>query len=225
MWMHYVYIHRRASDGEIFYVGKGTATKRKGHQRAYDLKSRNLYWRRVAKKHGVVVEIIASCESDKEAQTQEIRLIAEIGRLDLGTGPLVNMTDGGEGQAGLIISDELRRKRSINSSGKRSAEWVKSIRAARKNGGNGGVVKFGDKLPESWVANLAAAKVGDKNPYFGKPSPPSKKVRNAKTGAIYDSIARAAAAEGIGLKALYQYLDGTRRNKTPLMRVGDGLLV
>ncbi len=219
MWMHYVYIHRRESDGRIFYVGKGAA------KRAHETCSRNVHWRRTVAKHGLIVEIIMTCENDKEAQAQEIRLIAEIGRRDLGMGPLVNMTDGGEGHTGIIVSEELRRIRSVNSSGPRSPEWVKAIRAARKNGGNGGVVKHGDKLPASWVANLAAAKVGDKNPWFGKPSPPSKKVRNTKTGAIYDSIARAAAAEGVSVKALYQYLDGSRRNRSPLVRVGDGLLV
>lgn len=217
-----------ASDGTPFYVGKGAArTKNKVQtfERSRASISRSRLWRSIVAAHGLQVEIVMSCQTDSEAQEQEMRLIRQIGRLDLRCGSLVNLTDGGEGHAGIVASDELRRKRRINSSGKRSPEWIAACRVARKNGGNGGVVKRGDKLPPSWVANLAAAKVGDKNPYFGKPSPPSKKVRNTETGAVYDSIARAAIAEGISAKALYQYLDGTRSNRSSLVRVGDGMLV
>lgn len=228
MWRYYVYIHRKASDGAPFYVGKGAVRARhkvQTFERSKDRVSRNKAWLSTVAEHGVTVEIVMSCQTDAEAQEQEARLIAEIGRIDLRQGPLVNLTDGGEGHAGIIVSDELRRKRSINSRGPRSPEWIASIRASRKNGGNGGVVKSGDKLPASWVANISAAKMGDKNPQFGKIGARAKKVRNAITGAVYDSIDQAAAAEGLNPKTLYQYLDGTRLNKTPLMRVSDGVLV
>jgi len=48
----------------------------------------------------------------------------------------------------------------------------------------------------------------------------SKSVQNTETGAVYGSIAEAARAEGLNAKTLYQYLDGTRRNLTPLRRAG-----
>lgn len=222
MWRHYVYIHRKASDGSPFYVGKGSLRARQksqGCERALTHDSRNRAWRNVVAKHGLVVEVVASCADDAIAQSLERKLIAELGRRNAGSGPLINLTDGGDGHAGIIVSDDLRRKRSANAKGPRSDAWVQSIRRARKNGGNGGVVKRGDKLPENWRSSLATGKLGEKNPYFGKPTPVSKKVINTVTGAVYDSIARAAEAEGVNAKTLYQYLDGARPNRTPLARL------
>lgn len=222
MWRHYVYIHFKASDGQPFYVGKGAMRKRDKidtYYRACEDHFTNKHWQRIVDKYGIVINIIASCINDLEAQRLEKEIIAIIGRADLGNGPLVNKTDGGEGSWGFIPSEETRRKRSIASSGPRSEAFKIAIRKARKNGGNGGVVKLGDKLSEEWRKNLAKGKLGDKNPWFGIPSPPSKKVKNTHTGAIYDSIYRAAKAENINPKTLYQYLDGTRRNKSPLVRI------
>jgi hypothetical protein len=220
MWAHYVYMHRKASDGEPFYVGKGKLRRSMlSYERAHEHVSRNPIWRRIEKKHGLAVEIIAHCISDNEAQRLERQLIAEIGRRDIGTGPLVNLTDGGDGHAGIIASAELRAVRSKHASGKRSDAWIKSIRLARKNGGNGGVVKHGDKLPSGWRRSLARSKTGERNPYFGKPTAVSKRVVNTLTGAQYDSIARAAAAEGLNASVLYQYLDGTRKNTTALAKL------
>lgn len=51
---YYVYLHRRATDNKVFYVGKG-----KG-KRAFDNSSRNDYWQNTVNKHGLTVEIIYS---------------------------------------------------------------------------------------------------------------------------------------------------------------------
>lgn len=220
MWPHYIYLHRKASNGEPFYIGKGKLRRSmKGYERAHACDHRSAFWGRVVTKHGFIVEIIAHCITDTEAQRLERQLISEYGRKNIGRGPLVNLTDGGDGHAGIIVSAALRALRSKNSRGKRSEAWTASIRASRKNGGNGGVVKRGDKLPEKWMQSLSRSKLGDKNPYFGKPSPPSKKVKNLHTGAIYDSISRAAAAEDLSAKTLYQWLDGSRLNRSPLVRM------
>lgn len=222
MWRHFVYLHQRQSDGVTFYIGKGSMPKKaksQAYDRAYETTSRNRIWQRTVAKHGIQIEIVASCIDDSEAQRLERALILAIGRRDLGLGPLINLTDGGDGSAGIIQTNSARAKRSAAASRPRSPAWIASIRAARRGGGNGGVVKAGDKLPESWKANIAAAKIGVLNPFFGKPSPPSKKVVNRDTGAVYDSIARAAKAEGVPAYMLYQYLDGTRRNRTPLERL------
>jgi hypothetical protein len=217
MWRHYVYIHRRLDTLKIFYVGKGShkvGFKKQTFDRARDHTNRNLYWNRIVDKADYQIEILCSCQTDKEAQKIETELIAFIGRHNL-----CNMTDGGDGSAGLIKSEETRRKHSIDASKPRSEAWIKSIRVARKNGGNGGVVKKGDKLPAGWVANLAAAKMGNKNPYFGKPTAVAKLVLNLDSGIYYESVNAAALAHGINPKTLYQYLDGSRINKTNLKMV------
>jgi len=226
MWRHYIYIHFRESDSVPFYVGKGTIHKRTKDKFARACEPHNNYhWQNTVNKHGIVIHLVLSCKTDKEAQLQEIKLIKEIGRYDLGTGPLVNKTNGGDGICGLVISDELRKKRSLAAQGPRSQEWINSVRLARKNGGNGGVVKHGDKLPETWVANLAAAKVGNKNPMYGKTGGlhhNARKVIDVKSGKIYSAIGIAADAVGLKMKTLYNMLSGHRPNKTTL-RFEDGL--
>lgn len=217
MWRHYVYQHRRESDGRVFYVGKGTVRARLKEQvceRAFDRSSRNPHWMRVVAKHGVSVEIIASFQADSDAQEFERFLIAQYGRDNL-----VNMTDGGDGCAGLSASDSARAKLSVLAKRPRTDAWVNSIRRARKGGGNGGVVKCGDTLPESWRKNIAATKLGERNPMFGKTGaahPNSRKVRDKETGEIYDSVLIAANNHGHKMKTLYNWLSGHRPNPTAL---------
>lgn len=218
MWRHYIYIHFRKSDGVPFYVGKGafrTRCKTQSYERAI-APHNNLHWERTADKHGLVINVIMSCQTDSEAQKQERRIIKEIGRQDLGTGPLVNKTDGGDGHSGIVASTELREKRRINSSGPRSQAFIDAVRAARKNGGNGGVVKLGDKLPEEWVRNLSASKMGAKNPHYGKTTKIARKVVDSFTGTVYPSVSKAAEDFKINMKTLYNMLSGHRINNTSL---------
>lgn len=214
MWRHYVYVHRRADSGAVFYVGKGTVRQKLKEQvceRAFDLAGRNKHWHRIVAKHGLIVEVIASFRDDGEAMEHERRLIAEYGRATL-----ANLTDGGDGCAGINPSPEARAKLSDAAKRPRSAAWVQSIRAARKNGGNGGVVKRGDKLPTSWKANLAAAKVGPKNPMYGKRGPMARAVIDFATGDCYPTVEAAAAARGLKMKTLYNWLSGHRPNVTTM---------
>lgn len=88
--MFYIYVHRKATTREIFYVGKGKK------RRAYE-GERNNFWRKVVKKHGIVVEILEIGYQEWYAHEREVELIALYGRRDIGLGPLVNLTDGGEG--------------------------------------------------------------------------------------------------------------------------------
>lgn len=100
-----VYRHRRNDNLEIFYIGIGKEAKR-----AYSTKDRNKYWHNIVNKCGYTVEIIANPKTWEEACDLEMLLISEYGRKDLGTGNLVNMTDGGEGSLGLVHTDETKAK-------------------------------------------------------------------------------------------------------------------
>ena len=97
----YTYVHRTADTGSVFYVGKG-----KG-QRAYTKFNRTKFWTHVANKHGVIVEIVATWETEAEALADEIRLIAELRALGV---RLVNLTAGGEGASGQVFTEETKRK-------------------------------------------------------------------------------------------------------------------
>lgn len=102
----YVYVNKKASDGEIFYVGKGRG------RRAWT-KKRNPFWQNVANKHGVLTEIVSSGLSEQEAFCHERKLIARFGR-----SRLCNFTDGGEGASGYVWSEEGRQKISENLRGR-----------------------------------------------------------------------------------------------------------
>lgn len=104
----YVYVHKKKTTGEVFYVGKGRG------RRAWDKHSRSDFWNYVVEKHGLIVEIVAQNLQEWYAYELETELILKYGRSDIGTGTLVNFTDGGEGASGLAqteYSKELASKR------------------------------------------------------------------------------------------------------------------
>lgn len=87
-------------NGTPYYVGKG-----KG-DRAFRTNRRI----RPPKDKSRIVFHTKDLSEDK-AFALEVELIAKYGRIDNGTGILRNLTDGGEGASGLIMSDEFRAKR------------------------------------------------------------------------------------------------------------------
>ncbi|MPW17875.1 hypothetical protein GCT13_13245 [Paraburkholderia sp. CNPSo 3157] len=142
--MFYVYVHRKADTGEVFYVGKGTGG------RASLRTGRTEYWRRVADKHGHVVEILEYFESEKLAFKHEIALIS-LHRL---TGvQIVNLTFGGEGASGRVHSVATKEKMSRAHTGKKmSAEAIFKMSIASK----------GRKQKPESIAKTAAANRGRK---------------------------------------------------------------
>ncbi len=105
--MPYVYTHTRLDKNEVFYVGIGL--NHNTHQRAYR-KEGTSYWKKIVNKTEYRVEIVYDKVSWEEACELERDLILRYGRRDLGTGTLVNMTDGGEGSPGRIKSEEELEK-------------------------------------------------------------------------------------------------------------------
>lgn len=201
-----VYVHRRADDGRIFYVGKGSRD-----DRATYFKKRNPYWQSVAAKHGVLVEIVARFDTDALACECEQELISWYGRNNL-----TNLTNGGEGSVAVVMSDATRAKLSELAKAPRTQAWVDSMRAARAGGGNGGVVKTGDRLPAWWREKIAATKVGVANPMHGKRGldhPCSRAVVNVGYGYVFASVQEAADFFGVKMKTLHNQLSGHRPNK------------
>ena len=82
----YVYIHRRADDGRVFYVGKGTK------RRAWQKHKRSKFWQNVATKHGFTVEITRRFKYEHCALVFE-----EITRQAMTCEPLVNLVKCGFG--------------------------------------------------------------------------------------------------------------------------------
>lgn len=113
--MAYVYRHIRLDTNTPFYVGIGT---RANHRRSRTIVKRNQHWKNIVAKTEWLAEIIFDDISLKEAKSKEVEFIALYGRSDLGKGPLVNMTDGGDGTFNWIVSDETKAKMSQRNIGK-----------------------------------------------------------------------------------------------------------
>ena len=117
--MAYIYKHIRTDINEVFYIGIGSDTK---YKRANTENSRNKHWKNVINKTSYIVEIIEDGLSWEDACKREIEIIKYYGRKDLNEGTLVNMTDGGDGVFGFIMSSETKEKISIANSGKQKSE-------------------------------------------------------------------------------------------------------
>lgn len=122
----YVHVHHDTGYPVIFYVGKG-----KGN-RAWTRSARSKMWHWTVAKHGFTHEIVQSGLTDSEAIQIEVKLIKSIGRRDLGLGPLINFTDGGDGVAGRKRSaEEISRTSSKLRGQKRTPEQRANYRAGR----------------------------------------------------------------------------------------------
>ena len=152
----YIYRHIRNDTNEVFYVGKGKIFSRKNpYERAYTNRYRNPHWRNIVSKTEFEVEIMMEFEAETEALAKEIEFIQLYGRRDLGTGTLVNLTDGGEGMSGHKQSPEHRLKNSKAKLGKTlSLELREKLSAQRR-----GVPKS-----EKHKQAMSAANLGEKNP-------------------------------------------------------------
>jgi hypothetical protein len=118
----YVYAHHKPGDDIPFNIGKGTGRRAWKKERAY-----NPRWKNIVNKYGFEVRIVAEHLTEDQALWLEVHQIAAWGRADQGKGPLVNLTDGGEGRSGHIPSKETLEKRSISMKGKNI--WMKGRKA------------------------------------------------------------------------------------------------
>lgn len=97
----YVYVHRRKTDGSIFYVGKGKGLRYKRTQ------SRSEYWQRTVAKYGWTYHVAFPNLTEACAFSIEKMLIASLPRL-------TNICEGGGGATGYKHSDELKEWRRQN---------------------------------------------------------------------------------------------------------------
>jgi hypothetical protein len=112
---YYTYAYLR-EDRTPYYIGKGRGKRIYSKHRKIKVpkcKSRILFL-----KKGL---------TEAEAFKHEVYMIFVLGRKDLGTGILRNLTNGGEGSSGAVVSEETKKKQSVSRTGvPKSEEWKKA---------------------------------------------------------------------------------------------------
>lgn len=119
---HYLYRHIRQDKNQPFYIGIGTKyenkkfkTIRSEYYRAYSKEHRGPAWRGIVKRNSdYLIEIVLESEDYEYIKEKEKEFIKLYGRIDLETGFLVNLTDGGDGLLGAKHSEETRIKMSLS---------------------------------------------------------------------------------------------------------------
>jgi len=101
-------------DYSPFYVGKGKGNRIDQHDNPIDTKSKKNATIVKLKKANLEAIKIKLFENLSESSAFEIEksIIKTVGRFDLGEGPLLNLTNGGDGASGSIHSEETKKKRS-----------------------------------------------------------------------------------------------------------------
>ena len=179
----YVYIHKSNVDSRIFYVGKGHGS------RYISSIDRSIDWNKIVKKEGFYSEIVKSNLTELEAFNEEIRLIKEIGRADLGLGPLVNLTDGGEGSTGLKWNGR-RSGKNNPMYGKSQSQYMKDkLRNERK----------GVPRPQHVVDILRKKSTNTTSIYLDE-----------STGIYYEGVNDLQIVIGVAKSTLFKYLKNNK---------------
>lgn len=111
---YYCYVYKR-EDGTPYYIGKGKKFR-------YLIKNKN-----EVKPPKDKSRIFFACEgvSETEAFEMEVALISLLGRKDLGTGILMNRTNGGDGASGYRHTEEEKENNRIRSTGRLHTQETK----------------------------------------------------------------------------------------------------
>lgn len=166
-------------DYEPFYVGFGYGNRYKQHlyPSYYNRDTNKLKVNKILKiikKTNQNPTIIKYQEKllEQEALNLETKMIKTIGRIDLKTGPLTNLTDGGESNSNRIISEKDRKNRSERITGNKNPNFggmsdesklKMSLNHADFNGSKN--PRFGIKIKK------------EKHPMFGKKHNKNSKIK------------------------------------------------
>lgn len=237
---YYIYRHLKPN-GEVFYVG---LSRKKN--RAYHTLQRSSFWKKLVSKYpDYEVQILKTGLTKEEAVEMEIILISWYGRRDIGTGTLVNLTDGGDGTTN--VSEETRIKRSKVWLGKKHTDetlyklrgennyYAKKVINVKKLKIYGclNIAAENENLAPTYLSQMMRGLAPNTTDCmflsdYEKGKEIKKDVRKRKvkildtaTGIIYNSIREAAKATGVVESSLYQYIRGARTNKTTLIALKD----
>jgi hypothetical protein len=194
MYMAYVYRHIRLDKNVPFYIGIGTDEL---FGRSRERCRRSKLWNKIAAKTEHRVEILFEDLTWEEAKQKEIEFIALYGRLDKGLGTLANLTDGGDGTLGVIVSKEKRELFSRVHSGKVTSSEVRE--------------KISNTLKSKPRDEEKIAKFVEGSLKYSQSQ--RKKVLCIDTGMVFESATDAALYFNITRTAIVRQINGKRKNK------------
>jgi len=114
---------------EPFYIGKGKEKRNLIHLKKYKLTNKTHLSNKILNIRNkgfepIIIKIYENLQ-EEESLMLEKKLISMIGRRLKKTGPLVNITDGGEGTSGLKHTLESRKK--MSNKGEKHPNWNKNL--------------------------------------------------------------------------------------------------
>ena len=123
----YVYHLIDPFNNTVFYVGKGYGERMYEHEKevrrkVIPHKNKHLYYKIkkiISLSGNIIYKKVFDKLDEKTSLLKESEEIKRIGRSNLKMGPLCNLTDGGEGSTGLVYTDEMKKLRSVLSSGEK----------------------------------------------------------------------------------------------------------
>jgi hypothetical protein len=192
--MAYVYRHIRLDKNEPFYIGIGSDER---HYRTTAKSHRNKIWKGIVSRSEYRVEILLDDISFDEAKEKEKEFIALYGRINLNTGTLCNLTDGGDGTLGQCFSDEHREKISKANKGRKlTEEHKKKLRESGRDW----------SLTQEQKDIISKKLKGRKKKYNETPRGLShgtaKIVLDTETGVFYTSVLELSKVIGLNLCTL-----------------------
>lgn len=104
----YTYIYQDRQKGEPFYVGKGCNERAWDHLKS-NRKSEFIYRikKMIRESNPPIISIYSGFDNELACLVEQ-ELISKFGRKNLGLGPLLNLTDGGEGAPNRLSTPEFR---------------------------------------------------------------------------------------------------------------------
>lgn len=128
--IHYLYRHIRSDKNEPFYIGMGTVYKQDEnsktetvfYKRAYSIQHKNNIWKKIVNKTKYEVDIILESNNYEFIKSKELEFIKLYGRINLKTGILSNLTNGGDGTIGYTHSKEFKDNCKKRMSGSKLSE-------------------------------------------------------------------------------------------------------
>ncbi len=162
--MAIVYIHTRPDTQKIFYVGIGK-TNRRAKSRCH----RSIFWHNIVNKNNkeFIVSILLENLTWEEACEREKILISFYGRKDLNKGSLCNLTDGGDGRDGYIMTEKEKEQR------RGKTPWNKGLKLGplseehKKKVGLASKKSYANRSPEKEKARrekISKGNTGNKRP-------------------------------------------------------------